>query len=75
MLFKALKAYRDAIDRNPDYLDRSTPVFQGRKVKHAVAEGLSEIERRAADGLATDQLKADRKLIYYLQRRLAGSCG
>ncbi len=73
-LTKALYAYRDAIDRNPDYLDKNTRDFQGKKLKHVVAEGISEIEKRSENEHDDQQLRKDKKLIYYLQRRIAGSC-
>ncbi|HEY3360111.1 MAG TPA: tetratricopeptide repeat protein [Polyangia bacterium] len=63
-LAAALRAYREAVDRNPDYLDRKTPLFQGRKLKHVV----DEAQREAVTA------RAHQKLIHYLLRRLAGGC-
>ena len=66
--------YKEAIDLNPDYLDKKTSLFQGKKLKVAVREALDEIEAGLARNPADEKLKNDRKTIYYLQRRIAGSC-
>ena len=72
---KAVLEYKEAVDLNPDYLDRKTPLFQGKKLKLIVKEALSEIEGRTKAGPGNELLKKYRKDIYYLQRRIAGSCG
>lgn len=71
---KATLEYKEAIDLNPDYLDKTTPLFQGKKLKIAVREALAEIEKRIRLNLKDESMKSDRKIIYYLQRRIAGSC-
>lgn len=72
---KAIFEYREAVDLNPDYLDKKTPLFQGKKLKMAVGEALTEIENRIKADPGNDTLRKHRKDIYYLQRRIAGSCG
>lgn len=72
---KAMFEYKEAIDLNPDYLDRKTPLFQGKKLKIAAREALEEIEKKIKAGPEDENKKKDRKVIYYLQRRIAGSCG
>ncbi len=71
---RAMMEYKEAIDLNPDYLDKKTSLFQGKKLKAAVNEALSEIERRIRSNPGDESMKRDRKIIYYLQRRIAGSC-
>lgn len=71
---KAMLEYKEAIDLNPDYLDKKTPLFEGKKLKIAVGEALAEIDRKARLSPDDESLRADRKLIYYLQRKIAGSC-
>ncbi len=73
-VMKALYKYRYAVDRNPDYLDKNTRLFQGKKLKNVVLEGLSELKKRGGNG-NDEKIGKDRKLIYYLQRRIAGACG
>lgn len=72
---KAVLEYREAIDINPDFLDKKTPLFQGKKIKTAVTEALTEIDRKIRLAPDDEALKRERKTIYYLQRRIAGSCG
>lgn len=72
---RAMRAYKEAVDLNPDYLDRKTPLFQGKKLKIAVGEAMTEIETELRLKPGDAALKAERKMIYYLQRRIAGSCG
>ncbi len=71
----ALFYYREAIDLNPDYLDKKTPSFQGKKIKVAVEEARGEIEKNLRSNPGDDQLGKAKKTMYYLLRRLAGSCG
>jgi len=70
----AVLEYKEAIDINPDYLDRNTPLFQGKKMDVAVKEALSEIERNLEINPEDALMKKHRKNVYYLQRRLAGGC-
>jgi cytochrome c-type biogenesis protein CcmH/NrfG len=72
---RAMYAYQQAIDLNPDYLDKKTPLFQGKKLKVAVGEALTEIESRIRKDPGNGSLKGEKKVIYYFYRRIAGSCG
>lgn len=74
-LLKAMPEYKEAIDINPDYLDKNTPLFQGKKIKSAVTEALAEVEKRLEAVPGDADMKEQRKTIYYLERRIAGSCG
>ncbi|MDA8431863.1 MAG: hypothetical protein M0Z60_02745 [Nitrospiraceae bacterium] len=71
---KGVLQYKEAVDLNPDYLDKKTPSFQGKKLKVAVREALAELEAGLVRNPADETLKKERKTIYYLQRRIAGSC-
>jgi hypothetical protein len=70
----AVLEYKEAIDINPDYLDRQTPMFQGKKMEVAVKEALLEIEKNLGKNPEDAIMKKHRKNVYYLQRRLAGGC-
>lgn len=74
-IIKAVEEYKTAVDLNPDYLDKKTVLFQGKKLKRVVSEALSEVEGKLKINPQDGQLKKFRKDIYYLQRRIAGSCG
>jgi hypothetical protein len=72
---KAMYEYKQAIDLNPDYLDKKTPLFQGKKLKIAVGEALAEIDRQLKANPGDESLKREKKMVYYLYRKIAGSCG
>jgi tetratricopeptide (TPR) repeat protein len=74
-LMKAMPEYKEAVDLNPDYLDKKTPLFEGKKLKVVVNEALEEVEKRIDSDSADKLAKEERKLIYYIKRRIAGSCG
>ncbi len=73
-IIESVLEYKEAVELNPDYLDKKTPLFQGRKLKVAVNEALNEVEKEMRLG-SGERMKEIRKSIYYLQRRIAGSCG
>ncbi len=72
---RAMHEYKQAVDFNPDYLDKKTPFFQGKKLKVAAGEALAEIESRLRQNPGDDSLRSEKKIIYYLYRKIAGSCG
>jgi lipopolysaccharide biosynthesis regulator YciM len=75
-IVKAVEEYKSAVDLNPDYLDKKiTALYQGKKLKRVVSEALLEIEEKSKINPQDESLGKFRKDIYYLQRRIAGSCG
>ena len=71
----AMESFRSAIDLNPDFLDKKTTVFQGKKIKATVLEAKAIIEKELGTSPANDSLSVKRKTVYYMLRRIAGSCG
>jgi Tfp pilus assembly protein PilF len=71
----AMESYRNAIDLNPDFLDKKTEVFQGKKIKATVLEAKTIIEKDLAASPGNEDLGEKRKTVYYMLRRIAGSCG
>jgi tetratricopeptide (TPR) repeat protein len=71
----AMYQYKEAIQLNPDFLDKKTPQFQGRKIKVAVEEAKMAIESGLQAAPGDDKLKSDQKILYFMKRKLAGSCG
>jgi tetratricopeptide (TPR) repeat protein len=70
----AIFEYKEAVTLNPDFLDKKTPLFQGKKLKSAVAEALAEIDKKIKLNPSDEAMKSNRKTIYFLQRKIAGSC-
>lgn len=71
----AMYAYKEAIGLNPDFLDKKTRQFQGKKIKNTVEEALAAIETGLQNNPDDRQLRNDQKTVYSLKRILAGSCG
>ncbi|MEW6601396.1 MAG: hypothetical protein AB1499_10545 [Nitrospirota bacterium] len=71
---RAVPEYKEAVILNPDYLDKKTPLFQGKKLKVAVNEALEKIGKGVSENADKATIGSYKKDIYYLQRRIAGSC-
>lgn len=71
----AMLAYRQAVDLNPDFLDKKAPLFQGKKIKKTVEEARGLIESGLAAKAGDAGLLEARKVYYYMLRKIAGSCG
>jgi Tfp pilus assembly protein PilF len=71
----AMLAYRQAVDMNPDFLDKKAALFQGKKIKKTVEEARGRIESGLAAKASDAALLEDRKVYYYMLRKIAGSCG
>lgn len=72
---QAMLAYKNAVDLNPDYLDKKTPLFQGKKIKNTVKEAKAAIKMEMKQNPGDQDLKEHRKTLYYMLRKIAGSCG
>ena len=71
----AMLAYKEAVDLHPDYLDKKTPDFQGKKIKNTVKEARNLIEVALKKNSADKEFRAYKKTVYYMLRKIAGSCG
>jgi len=71
----ALLAFRRAIDLNPDFLDKRTPLFQGKKIKVSLKEATAALEELARRTPEATELGDYRQTLHYMKRRIAGSCG
>lgn len=71
----AMIAYKEAVQLNPDFLDKKTPAFQGKKIKNTVKEARNAIETGLQHNPNDAALKEQRKTVYYMMRKIAGSCG
>ena len=71
----AMLEHRKAIELNPDFLDKKTADFQGKKIKNNVEEAQTMIEEGQLREPQAEKWREYRKALYYMQRRIAGSCG
>lgn len=71
----AIMFYKEAVALNPDYVDKKTPLFQGRKIKGAADEVKEIINDSTLRNSEDKNIPAAKKTMYYLLRKLAGSCG
>jgi len=74
-IMQAMLAYKEAVSYNPDFLDKKAPLFQGKKIKNTVKEARVYLEEQLARNPGDHQLKEYKKSIYYMLRKIAGSCG
>jgi len=73
-LVDSVHYYRLAVEKNPDYVDKRTPVYCGDELKALVTEGLEKLSREKVLRPKDRQVRSALKDIYYLQSRLAGGC-
>jgi len=71
----SIDSYRNAVELDPDYVDKKAPSFQGRKIRIAVNEAKAIADTTLSNDPDNKDMKRARKNIYYLLRSLAGSCG
>jgi hypothetical protein len=71
----AMLEYRKGVDLNPDFLDKKAELFRGKQIKNILEEARTEItaglEESPGDSLLEERLET----LYYMLRRVAGSCG
>ncbi len=71
----AMLEYKKGVDLNPDFLDKKTKLFQGKKIKITMQEAKTAIFSGLERDPANEQLRQHRKTLYYMLRKIAGSCG
>lgn len=70
----AMLEYKKAIEFNPDFLDKNTEIFQGKKIKKTVEEAFVAIEAGLDRDPGNEELTQHKKTLYYMLRKIAGSC-
>jgi len=70
----AMHAFRRAIDLDLDYLDKKSPLFQGKLIRNVVNEAKEIISAGLKGGVDGERLRAAKKEYYYMLRKLAGGC-
>ena len=71
----AMYEYKEAVSLNPDFLDKKTKSFQGKKIKVTVEEAMAAIQSALQQNPSDNRLRNDRQTVYFMKRKLAGSCG
>jgi hypothetical protein len=71
----AMLEYRKGIDLNPDFLDKKTTLFRGKQIKGVLKEARQLITAGLAKKPGDPKLKGQLHTLYYMLRRVAGSCG
>ena len=66
--------YRLAVENDPDYMDKKTPMFIGHEVKELVKESLPKFGREKKLKPNDKEVRNTLEDLYYLQRVLAGGC-
>ena len=74
MIAESLASYRQAIDSEPGFIDRKSPLFVGKRIKEKVDESQEKLQREMQ--LKPDDMSVKKALddLLYLKRRLAGGC-
>lgn len=72
---RAMLEYRSGVDLNSDFLDKKTPLFQGRKIKNVLEEVKLVIATTPEGNETAADLKKYRDTLYYMLRKVAGGCG
>ena len=72
---QAMHSYRQSVDLNLDFVDKKTPLYQGKKIHNTVNEAEEVINGSLAEQKDDPVMKQYKKEVYYMKRRLAGSCG
>ena len=73
-LTNALHAYRKAVELDPDYVDKTTPLFIGTEIMDVITKSRGKINRERKLKPGDPKIRAAVNDIYYLQRRIAGGC-
>ena len=70
----AIHSYRVAVDREPDYVDKKTPLFIGDKIMDLINESRSKLNREKKLKPGDKTIRLALEDVYYLERRIAGGC-
>ncbi len=73
-LADAIHTYRKAIEMDPDYVDRKTPLYIGDEIMKIIEGSRAKLHRERKLKPGDTKIKVAIDDIYYLQRRIAGGC-
>jgi tetratricopeptide (TPR) repeat protein len=70
----AIESYRQAVDKEPDYIDQKTPLFIGKAIMEHLDESKGKLVREIKLRPKDKQIRQALDKLLYLQRRVAGGC-
>ena len=71
---KAVHSYRMAVDSEPDFVDKKTPLFLGSEIMDLITEARGILKREKKLKPNDTGISLALEDMYYLQRRIAGGC-
>ena len=73
-LAEAIGMYRRAVEMEPDFVDKTSPLFIGETIMKIIPEARSKFNREKKLKPGDKTITTALENIYYLQRRIAGGC-
>lgn len=70
----SLASYRQAIDKEPGFIDNKSPLFVGKDIKLHVEEAQAKLQREQTLKPGDSSIKKALDELLYIKRRLAGGC-
>jgi tetratricopeptide (TPR) repeat protein len=70
----SLASYRQAIDQEPGFIDKKSPLFVGKDIKLHVEEAQAKLQREQTLKPGDSSIKKALDELLYIKRRLAGGC-
>ncbi len=73
-LADAIHSYRKAVQKDPDYVDKKTPLYIGDEIMELISNARGKLNREKRLKPNDTKIQTAINDIYYLQRRIAGGC-
>ena len=73
-IVEAISNYRQAVDSEPDFVDKQTPLFMGKAIKEDLTAAKEKLVREMKSRPEDKEIKKALDELLYLQRRVAGGC-
>jgi predicted Zn-dependent protease len=70
----AVTNYRRAVEMEPGYTDKTTPLYIGDRINELLPEARTKLNREKKLKPGDASIRAGLEDVYYLQRRIAGGC-
>jgi len=70
----SMREFRTTLVMDPEYVDKKSGKFIGKRIKAAVKDGMAEARARLSKNPDDKTARATLKDAYYLERMLAGGC-